>query len=49
MISLGDTIATCAFAASGVASLLLGVWYKKLKSQIEWIKYQEEKKRKQKI
>ena len=49
VISLGDTIATCAFAASGVASLLLGVWYKKLKSHVEWIKYQEEKKRKQKI
>jgi hypothetical protein len=49
VISLGDVIATCAFTAAAVASLLLGVWYKKLKSQVEWIKYQDEKKRKQKI
>lgn len=49
VISIGDVLAMCAFISSAVASLLLGIWYKKLKSQVEWIKYQAEKKRKQKI
>lgn len=49
VISIGDVLAMCAFVLSAAASLLLGIWYKKLKSQVEWIKYQAEKKRKQKI
>lgn len=46
VISLGDMLALGAFILAAISSLLLGIWYKKLKSQVEWIKYQEEKKRK---
>ena len=49
VISIGDTFALCAFTAAGVASLLLGIWYKKLKSRVEWIKYLDSKNKKQNI
>lgn len=46
-VSRGDIFVSLALILPAVAFIFTGVWFKRLKSSIEWIKYQEEKKKKQ--
>ena len=45
-ISRGDIFVAITLFVDGAAFLLTAVWFKRLKSRTEWIKYQEEKKNK---
>ncbi len=46
-ISRADIFVAIALLLPALAFLFTAVWFKRLKSSIEWIKYQEEKKKKQ--